>query len=207
MGSSAPPAGRAPIGKPRPAPLSQAFQLRRQSLFESIRPPSMRMISPPAVRPCQARYIASPTANKPTAAIVTSMPSSNSAVPKVNRGCPVCKSIPTKPKSRPRASAIRPRKTERPSTADTATSASTINAAYSAGPKASAASTTSGAKNVKASVPIVPATKLPMAAVASAGPPRPLRAILLPSSAVTSVADSPGVLSKIEVVDPPYIAP
>ena len=57
------------------------------------------------------------------------------------------------------------------------------------------------------SVPMVPATNEPMADVASAAPARPLRAILLPSSAVTIVALSPGVLSRIDVVEPPYIAP
>ena len=56
-------------------------------------------------------------------------------------------------------------------------------------------------------VAISPATKEPMAAVASAGPPRPFRAILLPSSAVTIEALSPGVLSRIEVVEPPYMPP
>ena len=53
----------------------------------------------------------------------------------------------------------------------------------------------------------MPATKEPMAEVASAAPARPERAILLPSSAVTMVALSPGVLSRIEVVEPPYMAP
>ena len=96
-----------------------------------------------------------------------------------------------------------PRNTELPSTAETATNDRIIRLKYSAGPKASAASTTSGAKNVRATVPMVPATKLPMAAVASAGPARPRRAILLPSSAVTTEADSPGVLSRMEVVEPP----
>ena len=42
---------------------------------------------------------------------------------------------------------------------------------------------------------------------ASAAPARPARAIWLPSSAVTMVALSPGVLSRIDVVEPPYIAP
>jgi hypothetical protein len=46
-----------------------------------------------------------------------------------------------------------------------------------------------------------------MADVASAAPARPLLAILKPSSAVTMVPVSPGVLSRMEVVDPPYIAP
>ena len=54
---------------------------------------------------------------------------------------------------------------------------------------------------------MVPATKEPIAAVASAAPARPLLAILLPSSAVTIEPASPGVLSRIEVVEPPYIAP
>ena len=54
---------------------------------------------------------------------------------------------------------------------------------------------------------MVPATKEPIAAVANAAPARPLLAILLPSMAVTMLAVSPGVLSRIEVVEPPYIAP
>ena len=64
-----------------------------------------------------------------------------------------------------------------------------------------------GALTVSASVPSVPATKLPMAAVASAAPARPRLAIWWPSSAVTIVALSPGVLSRIDVVEPPYIPP
>ena len=85
--------------------------------------------------------------------------------------------------------------------------ASTINAKYSAGPKESANFTTHGATKASPRVAIRPATKDPTAAVASAGPPRPARAILLPSSAVTTDALSPGVLSRIEVVEPPYMPP
>ena len=59
----------------------------------------------------------------------------------------------------------------------------------------------------KPGVAINPATNEPMAAVARAGPPRPLRAILFPSSAVTIDALSPGVLSRMEVVEPPYMPP
>ena len=54
---------------------------------------------------------------------------------------------------------------------------------------------------------MVPATKEPMAEVASAGPPRPALAILLPSSAVAMEALSPGVLIRIAVVEPPYMPP
>ena len=54
---------------------------------------------------------------------------------------------------------------------------------------------------------MVPATKDPMAAVASAWAARPVLAILLPSMAVTTEALSPGVFSRIDVVDPPYMPP
>jgi hypothetical protein len=54
---------------------------------------------------------------------------------------------------------------------------------------------------------MVPATKEPIAAVARAWAARPDLAILLPSTAVTTDALSPGVLSRIEVVDPPYMPP
>ena len=70
-----------------------------------------------------------------------------------------------------------------------------------------AKSATMGANSVTSTVAMVPATKEPMAEVASAAPARPLLAILKPSSAVTMVAVSPGVLSRMEVVEPPYIAP
>ncbi len=94
-----------------------------------------------------------------------------------------------------------------PSTADTVTKASTIRQKYSAGPNFSASSTTMGARNVMPIVPMVPATKLPIAEVARAAPARPRLAILLPSRAVTMVALSPGVFSRIDVVEPPYMAP
>ena len=54
---------------------------------------------------------------------------------------------------------------------------------------------------------MVPATNEPMAAVASAGAALPALAIRLPSMAVTTEEDSPGVFSRIEVVDPPYMPP
>ena len=54
---------------------------------------------------------------------------------------------------------------------------------------------------------MVPATNEPIAEVASAGPPRPALAILLPSSAVAIDALSPGVLIRMAVVDPPYMPP
>jgi hypothetical protein len=85
--------------------------------------------------------------------------------------------------------------------------ASTISVKYSAGPNRSASRTRSGATKVSARVAIVPATNEPIAAVARAWAPRPWRAMAWPSMAVTIEPDSPGVLSRIEVVEPPYMAP
>ena len=82
-----------------------------------------------------------------------------------------------------------------------------MTAKYSAGPNLSAILTTTGAITVSSTTAIVPATNEPMAAVAKAGPARPRLAIMLPSIAVTMVADSPGVLSRIDVVEPPNMAP
>ena len=108
---------------------------------------------------------------------------------------------------RPKKRLASPRAGEAPSTADTVVKASTITAKYSAGPNFNATSTINGASSVSAITAIVPATNEPIAEVESAGPARPRFAIMLPSIAVTMVADSPGVLSRIEVVEPPNIAP
>ena len=104
-------------------------------------------------------------------------------------------------------SAVMPRSVLLPSTALTVVKASSISRKYSGGPSVTAKSATTGANSVTSTVAMVPATKEPMAAVASAAPARPLLAILKPSSAVTMVPVSPGVLSRMEVVEPPYIAP
>ncbi len=100
-----------------------------------------------------------------------------------------------------------PRSVESPKAAETVIKARTMSAKYSRGPKARAKLTTHGARKASAIVAMRPATNEPMAAVESAAPPRPALAILFPSSAVTIEALSPGVLSRIEVVDPPYMPP
>ena len=56
-------------------------------------------------------------------------------------------------------------------------------------------------------MPIAPATNEPIAAVASACAARPDLAILLPSIAVITDELSPGVFSRIDVVEPPYMPP
>ncbi len=135
------------------------------------------------------------------------MPSMNSSTPPVYRVAPVIWSIPTRPIASPRKREVIPLSVLPPSTALTVVKASNIRQKYSGGPSSTAYSATMGANSVTRTVAMVPATKEPIAAVASAAPARPLLAILKPSRAVTMEPVSPGVLSRIEVVEPPYMAP
>ena len=207
MPISAPPAGMAPIGKPITVPRSHGFHDRAQSLALIHSEPRTGSTVSGARLPWAATNSVSPMANMATASVVTSTPSSRSGMPKLSRACPVCRSMPMIPSVRPMNSEVSPRRAESPNAAETVTKASTISAKYSRGPKASANFTTQGARKASAMVAMSPATNEPMAAVASAGPPLPALAILLPSSAVTIEALSPGVLSRIEVVEPPYMPP
>ena len=84
---------------------------------------------------------------------------------------------------------------------------STIRPKFSGGPNRIAAAAIAGAKNVITITPSVPAMNEPSAAMPSAAPARPCRAIWWPSMQVTTDAASPGMFSRIEVVEPPYIAP
>ena len=72
----------------------------------------------------------------------------------------------------------RPRRSDGPSSEHTITNASTISAKYSAGPKSEReAHERRAPRATSASVASVPATNDPIAAVESAAPPRPERAI------------------------------
>ena len=96
---------------------------------------------------------------------------------------------------------------ERPISAVTATKARTTSAKYSAGCSWTARSAIGSARNVSRTRPIVPAMNDPIAAVARAGFALPRLAISKPSMAVATEPDSPGVLSRMEVVEPPYMPP
>ena len=84
---------------------------------------------------------------------------------------------------------------------------STISEKYSAAPNFKASSTRGTAKAANTSVPTQPAKNEPMPEVASAGPARPCSAIWCPSRQVTTDDVSPGRLTRIDVVEPPYCAP
>ena len=206
MGVSAPPAGTAPNGKPSAVPRSHGFQERPQS----SRPMKARptgMTSTGFRRRCAAIHSASPIAKIPTATTTMSMPSASWRMPPVSRACPVERSRPTSPIVRPIASPMNPRSLEEPNTAVTRTRASSIIAKNEGAPILTACSASDGVKKATRRVPIVPAMNEPIAAVARAWAARPFLAILLPSIAVITDADSPGVFSRIEVVEPPYMPP
>ena len=84
---------------------------------------------------------------------------------------------------------------------------STISEKYSAGPNLSASPVSGTPSAATTMVATVPAKNEPIAAIASAGPARPCFAIWWPSSVVTTDDASPGILTRIEVVEPPYCAP
>ncbi len=191
------------MNEPRSHGFHERFQSSLLIITESV---TLSTSSGPPLG-CAASQSVSPMANSPTATMITLMPSYSSVRPKVKRSWPDWLSTPIMPRNMPTNKAVRPRRAELPSTAATVTKDNIISEKYSAGPNFSANFTTGSAMNVMPIVPIVPATKEPIAAVAKAAPARPRLAILLPSSEVTMVALSPGVFSRIEVVDPPYIAP
>ena len=82
-----------------------------------------------------------------------------------------------------------------------------IRAKSSGGPKPMASLPKVGAKNIKPMTLNVPPIKEPKADIPSAGPARPLRAIWYPSRQVTIEPTSPGMFTRIDVVEPPYWAP
>ena len=82
-----------------------------------------------------------------------------------------------------------------------------MSAKYSGGANLSAKRARGGATSIKPNTPNVPATKEEIAAIPNAAPARPCLAIWYPSRQVTTEADSPGTLSKMDVVEPPYLAP
>ena len=98
-------------------------------------------------------------------------------------------------------------RSDRPPMEATMVSAKSMRAKYSGGPNRRAISTSAGASSISIKVAKVPPTKEPMIAAISAVPARPLRASGCPSKVVTADDEQPGVLTRIAVVAPPYIAP
>jgi hypothetical protein len=111
------------------------------------------------------------------------------------------------PSSRPSTTIARALTIEPCASATDVTRPRNISEKYSAGPNFSAMPVSGGARTARKSVATVPAKNEPSAAAASAWPACPWRAIWYPSIAVTADEDSPGRLTRIAVVEPPYCAP
>ena len=64
-----------------------------------------------------------------------------------------------------------------------------------------------GATSMIPTAPMVPAMNEPNAAIPSAAPALPFFAIWCPSRQVITEAASPGIFTRMDVVEPPYMAP
>jgi hypothetical protein len=82
-----------------------------------------------------------------------------------------------------------------------------IRLQYSGGPKRSPHPASLGAISIIMMRPNVPAINEAKAEMPRAGPARPFLAIWYPSRQVTTDEASPGIFTRIDVVDPPYWAP
>ena len=115
--------------------------------------------------------------NTPMATMAKSMPSCSSGTPKSKRATPELTSVPTMPSSRPRMIIAIALGSEPEASTTAPTRPRHISEKYSAGPNLKATSASGGAKAASSSVATQPAKNEPRAAMASAAPARPLRAI------------------------------
>ena len=145
--------------------------------------------------------------NTPIATTTKPMPSESSGMSKAMRDCPVSMSEPTIESRSPSSTMASALMIEPRASTTAKHRPSTISEKYSAGPNSSAIEVSGAPSAATSTVETQPAKNEPMAAMASAGPARPWRAIWWPSSVVTTDEASPGMLMSTEVVEPPYWAP
>ncbi len=143
----------------------------------------------------------------PMATLTTPIPSVSAGMPKSKRATPELTSVPTMPSSRPRMIIAIALSSEPCARTTAPISPNTISEKYSAGPNLSASSDSGTETAAMKTVATHPAKKEARAAVASAAPASPLSAIWWPSRQVTADDVSPGMLMRIDVVEPPYCAP
>ena len=147
------------------------------------------------------------TPNSPSAIATKLIPSTKWRLPKVKRGCAVRPSSPTVPRISPTTIIMKVLSVDPALTKLMTMSASTMRLKVAEGPTLSMSSARGGANSIRPSTLTVPPNQLPSAAMTRAGPARPFFAISWPSMQVITEAASPGMRTRIEVVDPPYIAP
>ena len=149
----------------------------------------------------------SPMPNRPMASIATSIPSLSCVMPKVNRVPPVWPSVPTSPTRSPRTIIATALITEPCASTTAAIRPNTMSEKYSGAPNDWPTTASGGANAAISPVLTQPAKNEPSAATASAVPARPWRAIWCPSMQVTTEEVSPGRLTRMADVEPPYCAP
>ncbi len=174
----APPPGRQPTRKPVIEPLRNA---KRQALSSSAFGKRLRMPrgtgSTLASSPASTEPRTSPIAKTPIATTMKSMPPSSVAWPKMKRDCAVKRSVPMLVSHSPSSSDSSPLSSEAPDSSTTSARPRHISAKYSGELNDSANAATGGATSVSPITPTVPATNEAIAAMPSAAPARPLRAI------------------------------
>jgi len=113
----------------------------------------------------------------PIASTAKSMPLVRAGIPNVRRSTPVSRSVPTAESSKPKRIIASALGTEPLASTTANASPITISAKYSAGPKSCASLTSGRARAAMTSVETHPAKNEPIAAMPSATPARPCRAI------------------------------
>ena len=145
--------------------------------------------------------------NTPIATVAKPSPSASSGILNAIRDAPVSISDPTIDSSNPNTIIAIAFNIDPFASTTAKIRPSTISEKYSAGPNASASLVRGAPSTAISTVATQPAKNDPIAAMASAGPARPCFAIWKPSSVVTTELASPGILTRIDVVEPPYCAP
>ncbi len=161
------------------------------------------------VPPSRSRFaMTSAMPKSPMATGTKPMPSASCGMPNVKRVWPEAMSVPTSPSSEPgdhHGDRAHDRALGQHHRGDQAEhqEAEVVGRLERAGDPRPAARR----RARRPALPTQPAKNEPSAAMASAAPARPLRAIMCPSMQVTTEELSPGILTRIAVVEPPYWAP
>ena len=143
----------------------------------------------------------------PIATGTKSSPSEISGMPNVIRGAPELTSMPTRPSRMPSSTIASDLATEPWASTTAAINPSTSRLKYSTAVNFSASAASGRLSTAMTTVATVPAKNEAIAAMASAVPALPCLAISWPSRQVTTEEVSPGTLTRMAVVEPPYCAP
>jgi len=157
--------------------------------------------------PASALTKISPIPKIPIVKGIRSNPLIMAVMPKLKRVIPVTGSKPMLAMRMPANPAPNPLIMEAPDRLTSVVRLKNKIPKYSGGPKLKAYFAIPGPMMEKAKTPSVPAMNEPTAAIHNASPARPCFVMGNPSKVVATEAASPGILTKILVVDPPYCDP